>query len=73
LPIQIYVFSREQRWAQYEAIQADIFDHVLAALPMFDLRAYQAPSGYDVAQLAGPVRDRHHSGAASQSSLQENR
>ena len=56
LPIQIYVFSREQRWAQYEAIQADIFDHVLAAVPMFDLRVYQAPSGFDVANLASPAR-----------------
>ncbi len=57
LPIQIYVFSREQRWAKYEAIQADIFDHVLAAVPMFDLRVYQAPSGYDVANLALGARD----------------
>ncbi len=47
LPLQIYVFSAEQAWARYEAIQADIFDHLLAALPMFDLRLYQYPSGHD--------------------------
>ena len=51
LPLEIYVFSKEQRWAHYEAIQADIFDHLLAALPEFNLRAYQAPSGHDIAQL----------------------
>ena len=48
LPIEIYVFSADQAWANYEAIQADIFDHVLAVLPLFDLRAFQNPSGADV-------------------------
>ncbi|MDW7773195.1 MAG: mechanosensitive ion channel [Desulfobulbaceae bacterium] len=47
LPIEVYVFSSDQVWANYESIQADIFDHFLAALPMFDLRVYQNPSGYD--------------------------
>ena len=35
LPLEIYVFSKDQVWANYEAIQADIFDHLLAALPTF--------------------------------------
>ncbi len=48
LPIEIYVFSSNQEWAAYEAIQADIFDHVLAVLPEFELRAYQSPSGHDI-------------------------
>lgn len=48
LPLEIYVFSSDQRWAQYEAIQADIFDHLFAALPVFDLRAYQSPTGHDL-------------------------
>jgi miniconductance mechanosensitive channel len=52
LPLEIYVFSKEQRWAHYEAIQADIFDHLLAALPEFGLRAYQAPSGHDLQEFA---------------------
>lgn len=51
LPIQIYVFSNDQAWANYEAIQADIFDHLLAAVPEFDLRVFQNPSGYDFAKL----------------------
>jgi len=50
LPLEIYVFSRDQVWANYEAIQADIFDHLLAALEYFDLRAFQYPSGHDLAR-----------------------
>ncbi|MFC1513107.1 mechanosensitive ion channel family protein [Thermodesulfobacteriota bacterium] len=48
LPLEIYVFSRDQVWANYEALQADIFDHILAALPLFDLRVFQYPSGHDL-------------------------
>ena len=47
LPIEIYVFSNDQIWAHYEAIQADIFDHVLAVIPEFDLRIFQNPTGAD--------------------------
>ena len=47
LPIEIYVFSKDKVWANYEAIQADIFDHILAVVPEFDLRVYQNPSGSD--------------------------
>ncbi len=47
LPIEIYVFSKDKAWANYEAIQADIFDHLLAAVPEFDLRIFQSPSSYD--------------------------
>jgi miniconductance mechanosensitive channel len=47
LPIEIYVFSKDKVWANYEAIQADIFDHVLAVVPEFDLRVYQNPTGAD--------------------------
>ncbi len=52
LPIEIYVFSRDQAWANYEAIQADIFDHVIAVIPLFDLRVFQEPSGSDLRALA---------------------
>ena len=48
LPIEIYVFSKDKRWANYEAIQADIFDHILAVLPEFELKVFQAPSGHDI-------------------------
>ena len=52
LPLQIYVFSRDQAWARYEAIQADIFDHLIAALPQFDLHIYQQPSSHDLKTCA---------------------
>lgn len=48
LPIEFYVFCRDQEWASYEAIQADIIDHLFAMAPQFDLRVYQSPSGPDV-------------------------
>ena len=48
LPLEIYVFSADQRWVQYEGIQGDIFDHLFAVLPLFDLRAYQKPAGFDL-------------------------
>jgi miniconductance mechanosensitive channel len=47
LPIEIYVFCRDIVWANYEAVQADIFDHILAIVPEFDLRLFQAPTGGD--------------------------
>ncbi len=52
LPIEIYVFSKDKVWANYEALQADIFDHILAVIPEFDLRVFQSPSGYDLRQIA---------------------
>jgi len=51
LPIQVYVFTNDNRWVQYEQIQADIFDHLLAAVPEFDLAVFQSPSGRDVQML----------------------
>ncbi|MDH3982235.1 MAG: mechanosensitive ion channel family protein, partial [Kiritimatiellaceae bacterium] len=53
LPVEIYVFSADKVWANYEAIQADIFDHILAAIPEFGLSVYQQPSGADFAALKG--------------------
>jgi miniconductance mechanosensitive channel len=52
LPIEIYVFCRDQVWANYEGIQADIFDHILAVVPEFDLRVFQSPTGRDFRALA---------------------
>jgi len=51
LPIQIYVFCRDQVWANYEAVQADIFDHILAVIPEFDLKVFQYPTGGDLRPL----------------------
>ncbi len=53
LPIEIYAFTSDTRWAAYEAIQADIFDHILAVVPQFDLRVFQEPAGKDFERLAG--------------------
>jgi miniconductance mechanosensitive channel len=41
IPLEVYCFVDDTRWPHYEKIQADIFDHMLAALPEFGLRAYQ--------------------------------
>lgn len=51
LPIEIYVFSKEILSVKYEAIQSDIFDHILAIIPEFDLRLYQSPTGHDFKNL----------------------
>jgi miniconductance mechanosensitive channel len=51
LPLEIYVFSKIQEWGVYEAIQADIFDHLFAVLPEFGLTAFQNPSGADFQSL----------------------
>ncbi len=48
LPLEIYVFTNDIRWANYEAIQADIFDHLLSVVGEFGLRVFQAPSGRDL-------------------------
>jgi len=51
LPIEIYVFSKEKQLNDYESIQADIFDHILAVIPEFELRVFQSPSGNDIKDL----------------------
>ncbi len=51
LPLEVYVFSKDTRWAVYESVQADVFDHILAVLQSFGLRIYQRPSGHDFSAL----------------------
>ena len=48
LPIEVYVFSNNINWIDYEGIQSDIFDHLIASLSQFNLRVYQYPSGIDL-------------------------
>jgi miniconductance mechanosensitive channel len=43
IPIEIYAFSSDKRWQNYEYIMADIFDHIIAAVPYFDLEIYELP------------------------------
>lgn len=47
IPLEVYVFSKDQEWAKYESLQADIFDHILATIPYFELSVFQNPSGDD--------------------------
>ncbi|WP_214078987.1 mechanosensitive ion channel domain-containing protein [Mesotoga sp.] len=48
LPLEIYAFSKDTSWVNYESLQSDIFDHIFATLPHFDLRVFQNPSGNDL-------------------------
>lgn len=52
LPMELYFFTNTVEWVAYEGIQSDVFDHVLAVVPTFDLRVFQNPSGSDVERLA---------------------
>jgi miniconductance mechanosensitive channel len=56
LPLEIYAFTNTVQWEAYEAIQSDIFDHVLSILPEFDLRLFQAPTGRDMRGLTETIR-----------------
>lgn len=56
IPLEIYAFTNDTRWAVYEGIQADIFDHIFAVLPEFGLHVYQTPTGHDLLQLAEPLK-----------------
>ena len=53
LPLEIYVFSKHTSLVDYEGVQADIFDHLLAALPYFELRLFQYPTGENLKTLKG--------------------
>lgn len=52
IPLEVYAFTATTKWAEYENIQSDIFDHIFAILPEFGLRMHQSPTGYDFSQLA---------------------
>ena len=56
LPIEIYCFTDTTDWGDYESIQADIFDHLLAILPEFDLAVFQEPSGADFRSMLGTAQ-----------------
>lgn len=52
IPIEVFCFSHDKKWENYEHIQADIFDHLLAAIPYFDLEIFELPTGKDLQALA---------------------
>ena len=51
LPIEIYVFSNDTNWVNYESIQSNIFDHLIAILSEFDLKVFQNPTGNDFRKI----------------------
>lgn len=69
LPLEVYCFTATTAWVAYEDIQSDIFDHLIAILPSFDLRLFQEPGSNDIAhaieeyaQASGPRPERKISG-----------
>ena len=48
IPLEILCFSRDKRWENFEYISADIFDHIISAVPYFNLKLFEAPSGDDL-------------------------
>lgn len=61
IPVEILCFSRDKRWENFEYITADIFDHIIAAVPYFGLQLFESPSGDDITkylhQLSTPTKD----------------
>ena len=53
IPIEIYVFSKTTEWAVFEDLQSDIFDHILAIVPEFNLEVFQSPTGDDFRKMSG--------------------
>ena len=51
IPIELYFFCALKDWVPYEGVQADVFDHVLAIIPEFDLQVFQSPSGRDFQRI----------------------
>lgn len=51
LPLEIYAFSNDTNWVNYEGVQSDIFDHIFAIAPEFGLRLFQNPTGHDLQNL----------------------
>ena len=56
IPLELYFFSSDTRWIPYENIQSDVFDHIIASVPEFELRVYQNLSGSDVLEAAKILR-----------------
>lgn len=52
IPLELYAFSKDKIWANYERVMAGIFDHLLAAIPYFELECFEYPSGKDLKSLS---------------------
>lgn len=55
LPLEVYAFSKNKEWKVYESNMADLFDHILAVVPYFELKVFESPAGSDFQQLAQNV------------------
>ena len=58
IPVEIYCFTSTTAWVVYESIQSDVFDHILAVVPEFDLRIYQGPSGHDLSDAVTAIQNK---------------
>ena len=56
IPLEVYCFSAEKAWVIYEGMQSDIFDHILAVVPEFELRIFQSPSGDDLQSIVSNLK-----------------
>ena len=57
IPVEVYCFTAVTAWVEYERIQGDVFDHLLAILPELGLRLYQQPSGADIGAMGSQLRE----------------
>ncbi|MEN8193955.1 MAG: mechanosensitive ion channel domain-containing protein [Bacteroidota bacterium] len=57
LPIEIYIFANTTHWVKYEDIQSDIFDHIMAVVPQFELKVFQNPTGYDFKEFSKGIKN----------------
>ncbi len=64
LPLEVYCFANTTDWGEYEGIQSDIFDHLIAILPEFGLRLFQQPGGADLVAGLATLRDTGRAGVA---------
>ena len=56
VPIEIYCFTSSVKWAEYEMVQSDVFDHLFASASLFGLEIFQSPSGTDISKAAGLLK-----------------
>ena len=64
LPVELYFFVKTTEWLNYELIQSEVFDHLLAAAANFDLRVFQQPTGLDFSAYAQTLASGNGKGAA---------
>lgn len=55
IPLEIYAFSEDKNWVNYEGVMADIFDHVFASIPYFDLEVFEYPTGTDFSKFTANI------------------